>query len=238
MSKILKAMKLSAPGELDLTERLRVFDQGTLFPPLTVDKVGEFEQLANSLVKYNTDESLGSVVTFAATTKGEGTSYVSYNCARYLAMMVGRKVAWIDGNFRNPQPSVQDAPLNFRDLLNDPGRLPAFAPGPELVVIGNGTRNVAQLDLLKSRKYSELVAKLRKSFYFTIIDAPPILDSVETAHLALPTIGLVVVVASNQQKYEVVKHGLDRMASLDVKLLGTALNKRSYQLPDFLYRRL
>lgn len=237
MSKILEAMKRSSQGQLNLSERLRTFDQGTLFPPLTVDRVGEFEQLANSLINLSTGTT-GSVVTFAASTKGEGNSYVSYNCARYLAMMVGRKVAWIDGNFRNPQQKVIDSPVNFRDLLHDPGSLPEFDNSAELVVIGNGQRRMNALDYLKGPEYLRLIESLKRSFYFTIIDAPPILDSVEVAHLANPTAGLVVVVESKRLKYEVVKHGLERMRSLEVKVLGTALNRRNYALPDFLYRRL
>lgn len=237
MSKILEAMRRSSQGPLDLNERLRTFDQGNLFPPLTADRVGEFEQLANSLINHNS-ETTGSVVTFASTTGGEGNSYVSYNCARYLAMMVGRKVAWIDGNFRKPQQKIVDSSINFRELLANPDSLPDFDNTAELVVAGNGTRKMNALDYLKGPEYLRLIENLKRSFYFTIIDAPPILDSVEVAHLARPTLGLVVVVESKRLKYEVVKHGLERMQSLDVKVLGTTLNRRSYHLPDFLYRRL
>lgn len=237
MSKILEAMRRSAQGSLNLDERLRTFDQGNLFPPLTADRVGEFEQLANSLISHNSDTT-GSVVVFASTTHGEGTSYVSYNTARYLAMMVGRKVAWIDGNFRKPQPKIVDSRINFRDLLANPDSVPQLDKAAELVVAGNGTRKLNALDYLKGPEYLRLIENLKRSFYFTIIDAPPILDAVETAHLAKPTAGLVVVVESKRLKYEVVKHGLERMQSLDVKILGTTLNRRSYDLPDFLYRRL
>lgn len=237
MSKILDAMRKSSAGTLDLGERLRTFDQGSLFPPLTADKVREFEQLANSLINNKADSS-GSVAVFAATTRGEGTSFVSYNCARYLAVMVGRKIAWVDGNFRNPQKKIAGNSLNFRDLLRDPDSLPRFDQSAELVVIGNGTRPMNPVEFLKSDNYVRLVENLKKSFYFTIIDASPILDSVEVAHLAKPTTGVVLVVESQRLKYEVIKHGLDRLTALDVKVLGTALNKRNYQLPEFLYRRL
>lgn len=237
MSKILEAMKRSSSGRLDLSERLRTFDQGNLFPPLTADKVGEFEQLANTLISHNSEQT-GSVAVFASTTHGEGTSFVSYNCARYLAMMVGRKVAWIDGNFHNPQEKLYGNALNFRDLLHDPDTLPEMGRAAELVVIGNGTRRMSQLDYIKGPEYLRLLEKLRQSFYFTIIDASPILESVEVPHLARPTTGLVVVVESKRLKYEVVRHGLERVRALDVRILGTALNRRRHQLPDFLYRRM
>lgn len=237
MSKILEAMKKSSPGLVSVQDRLNSMDRVNLFPPVDPAMVEEFENLANSLINLGS-EARGTVVVFASTTKGEGASYVSFNCARYLTLLLDRKVAWVDANFRSPQKKIPPHPLNLRDLLMDPDSMPHFDKQPELVVIGNGNKPCNPMDLIKGGRFPELLKKLRESFYFTIIDAPPILESVETGHMAKETTGLVLVVKSRGLKYEVINHGLETLKAQNVNVLGTTLNRRNFVLPNFIYRRL
>jgi Mrp family chromosome partitioning ATPase len=237
MSKILAAMQKSAVHSVDFNQRLQNIDRGNLFPLPESDQAQEFEQLANSLINLH-DGAGGKVVVFASTYSGEGCSYVSYNCAKYLTLLLNKKIAWVDGNFRNPHKKLNNMALNFKDLLGDPHGMPTFDTEPEFVIIGNGSKHVKTMDLLSGSAYSLVLRKLQESFHFTIIDASPIIESAEVAHLAQQTLGLVVVVQSQKLKYEVIQHGLDKMKKHNVNILGTVLNKRTFQLPEFIYRRL
>ncbi len=236
MSRILDAMRKAAPGDTDLSVRLATLDHGNLFPLPNKSVIQEFKQLATSLIHLR-ESSPSKVVVFASTTSGEGTSYVSYNCARIMTLLLDRPIAWVDANFSSPTRQSQDQELNFRDLLLDPGKLPHVVNAAGLVVVGNGRRSVKNVELLNREEYVTLLRRFEDSFYFTIIDSPSILDSVEVAHLAQPTMGVVLVVESRRCKQEVIRHGLDKLRSQGINVIGTVLNKRVYELPNFVYRR-
>jgi hypothetical protein len=144
---------------VDLNERLSLLDDVNLYPVTSPQQTAEFEQLANSLIALHTG-STGLVVVFAATVKGEGNSYVSYNVARHLSLLLDRKVAWIDANFRSPQERLQNEEVNFRALLRDPSLFDQLKRGSNFVLVGNGDLPVKSTNLLKSNNYLELIARL------------------------------------------------------------------------------
>lgn len=236
MSRILEAMRKVSPGDVDLSVRLAAVDCGNLYPLPDDQATGEFEQLATSLLHMATGNP-GRTIVFASTTSGEGASYVSYNCARMMAMMLDRPIAWVDANFESPTAKLANHELNLRDLLIQPDNLPTMAGGAGLMLVGNGRRQMKQVEFLNSGQYEKLIRKFEENFFFTCIDAPSILGGVEVGHLAQPATGLVLVVESKRCKHEVIRHGLDRLRSQGVNVLGTVLNKRVYELPSFVYRR-
>jgi Mrp family chromosome partitioning ATPase len=237
VSKILKAMqKASGTGE-SFEFRLATADQVNLFPPPVSQQMAEFEQLTNSLISYH-DGVTGQVAVFASAVSGEGTSFVSYNVARHMSVMLDRKVAWIDGNFRSPQKRLHEEGINFRQLLEYPDCFMDMVISGNLTLIPNGHQKIKTTDLISSDNYGKLIDYLRDNFYFTIIDAPPILESVDVAHMTAGTLGLVLVVESRRLKYEVIQHGIDILETHKVNVLGAVLNKRTFDIPKFLYNRL
>lgn len=237
MSKILEAMRKASFDGSNLSERLSLLDGVNLYPVDTDQQTAEFEQLANSLIALHTG-STGLVVVFASTVSGEGNSYVSYNVARHLSLLFDRKVAWIDANFQSPQERLAHEEVSFRALLRDPSLFDQLKTGTNFLLVGNGDLPVKSTNLLKSDNYLELIARFQERFYVTILDAPPVLESVDVAHLAAPTTGLVVVVESRRLKHEVIQHGMEKLKDQNVRIMGTVLNKRRFDLPRFLYERL
>lgn len=238
MSKILEAMRKSGTAVgTDFGFQLATVDGARLYPVPPPGQIGEFEQLASALIARH-DGTNGQVVVFASTTAGEGASYVSYNVARHLSYMLDRKVAWVDANFRSPQRKLSDEGLDFRTLLQNPGVFPSLKTAGNLVLVPNGHAPIKSTDLLNSEIWPALLEHFQRTFYFTVIDAPPILDSSDAAHLAAPTMGLVLVVESRRLKHEIIRHGLDQLRTFGVNILGSVLNKRTFDIPDFLYKRM
>lgn len=237
MSKILEAMNKSSVDVVDLVQRIQTVDEGNLFPPPSDDQVFEFEQLANSLLNIHGGGG-GKTIVFASTYSGEGSSYVSYNCARYLSLLLNQKIAWIDANFNSPQKKLRGHSPDLKSLLVDPSQISSKSSGRDLFVISGGDTQKSTMDLLHGPKYAKFLQHMQAEFFYTIIDTAPILQGVEVMHLAHDTLGLVVVVESQRLKHEVIQHGLKKMKDLGVEVRGTVLNKRSFQLPGFLYRRL
>lgn len=237
MSKILEAMRRTEPESLDFGFKLATLDRVALFPPPPKAQMAEFEQLANALIARH-DGVTGNVVTFASTVSGEGTSYVSYNVARHLSYMLDRKVAWVDANFRAPQGRLPAEGATFKGMLQNPGLFSELRTGGNLVLVPHGDETIKSVDLLSGENYLMLLEAFRRNFFFTILDAPPILDSVDVAHLAAPTLGLVLVVESRRLKHEIVRHGLETLSTQKINVLGSVLNKRVFDIPGFLYRKL
>lgn len=238
MSKILDAVKRAqGEGGGDYRYNLATVEGARLYPPPSDQQIREFEQLANSILNLHRGQH-GEVITFASTSSGEGSSYVSYNMARHLSFMLGRKICWVDANFIRPQRKAFEAGIDFRSLLKEPGRFSELKSGANLCLVPNGDSLIRSTDLLSSENYLRLIEEFRRTFYFTIIDAPPILDSVDVARLAAPTIGLALVVQSRRLKHEVVKHAIEQMRQHQVTVLGTVLNRRTFDIPAFLYDKI
>lgn len=239
MTKILEATRRASPAgkPADFGFRLATVDGVNLFPAPPPGQRAEFEQLANALLRYY-DGSIGQVVTFASTVSGEGTSFVSYNVARHLSFMLERRVAWVDGNFHSPQERILGQGISFRALLANPALFGDLKTSGGLLIVPNGSEPCKPADLLTSENYTALLDRFQRTFCFTIIDGPPILDSIEVCHLAEPTLGLVLVIQSRRLKHEIIRHGMDIATSHKVRLLGSVLNRRRHEIPDFLYRRL
>ncbi|MCP4574628.1 MAG: CpsD/CapB family tyrosine-protein kinase [bacterium] len=237
MSNILKAMRKESPSGTPRSVDVPRVETSNLFPRPDSEQAREFEQLADSLIHLH-GGSGGQIVVFSSTASGEGSSYVSFNCARFLTALLDRKVAWVDANIGSPQRRLQTGELGFRDLLVDPARFPDYDTTPEMVVVGSGEQSIKATELLSGPNYPRLLEKFREAFHFTVIDAPAILESADVAHLAEPTLGLVLVVQAKRLKHEVISSGLEKLRNRDVDVLGTVINRRTFSIPDSLYKRM
>jgi len=237
MSKILDAMHRSAGGHLDFEYSLRTIDSVQLFPPPRARQLEDFERLANSLIMQS-DGRRGLAVTFASTARGEGTSFVSYNVARHLSVLLDKRVAWVDANFVSPTRKAQGMGTDLRTMLQDPERALRLKTGAQMVIVPNGDAQIKQTDYLVGESYPRVIANLTSQFAFVVIDAPPISCSIDVAHIARATLGLVLVVESRRLKYEIIDHSVKSMQYAGVNVMGTVLNKRRFDIPATIYKRI
>lgn len=241
MSKILQAYRKQESGSYS-ADKLRVeirpvaYDE--VFPRPAPAQESEFSQLASTLLEHQTGNG-GTVICFASTAAGEGTSYVSYHTARLLARELNRKVAWVEANHLSPQPRLVSHPgPSLADLLTDPEALGRVAPSGNLAVIPAGSGLGGLTDRMTGPASQELLARLARLFEFVLLDCPPLLSTIETAHLAATAHGFVAVVERKRMKWEVVQHALDGLKARKVSVIGAVLNRRRFELPKFLYDRL
>lgn len=238
MSTIQRAFQKRFSGHQDYQNELQALDHVNLFPLPDPKQANEFIHLANVLLEMKPPKG-GLSLCFASSISGEGASFVSYNVARQLAYVMNRSTVWLDGNFKSPQRALMDENgLTFADLLAGKSALPEARDNSLLRVIAGGHTLQSCARYLATDAYPELIAELTSRFDFTIIDGPPILDTVEAGLFAAGTDGLVVVVERKKLKWEVVRSGLDMLSNKRVKLLGTVFNNRVYELPRYIYNRL
>ncbi len=238
MSKIYEAYRNKIGDTPDLAPEIGRATTFELFPAPAGSQKGEFNQLANRLLGLRPD-SRGAVLAFASTVAGEGASFVSYNAAMYLATVYQRKVAWIDANFQAPQQRLihHEGP-SLSTLLQHPGRLENLSQFSNPVVIPSGLNLTSVRGLFADQKCHDLVRALSERFDFTLIDLPPVLSTTDTALMAAATDGLLLVIEQRHLKREVIGHGIEALRAKSVLVLGTVINRRSYDLPKAIYDRL
>ena len=71
-----------------------------------------------------------------------------------------------------------------------------------------------------------------------LIDAPPINTYVDAALLGRMADGLVMIVQANHTRREAAQRAKEILDAAGVRVLGAVLNKRTFPIPEFLYRRL
>jgi len=238
MSKIFDAYKKRVGESVDVTLGIGQVGSLALFPPPEGKQKTDFNNLANRILGLRLD-SRGSVISFASVASGEGTSFVSFQTAQYLAQAYHQKVCWIDGNFLSPQPKLRgrDRPT-FASLLQDPDLVNNLVLDTNPYLIGAGQNLLSAKGHLADEKYRELLGLLARKFDFVILDQPPVLETSDSALMASGADGVILVIQHKFLKHEILQHGIDELADKGVQVLGSVINRRDFGLPKIIYDRL
>jgi len=238
VSKIFDAYRKKVGDTPDLAIELGKAGSVSLYPVPEGSQRNDFNKLANKLLGLR-PENRGAVLAFGSSAAGEGASFVSYNAAVYLATVYHQKVAWIDANFLSPQKKLMGQERkSFSNILRDPSRVDDLVVTENPLLIPVGSELVTARGLLADQNYGELLRAFSRRFDFVIIDLPPVLVSDDTALLAASADGFLLVIEQKYLKREVIDHGLKGMKDKGVRLLGSVINRRTYELPKMIYDRL
>jgi receptor protein-tyrosine kinase len=238
MSKIFEAYKLKVGETVDVQTEVRRLGAVSLFNAPRGMQIDDFNRLTQRILSLRLD-SRGSVISFASSASGEGSSFVSFNAASILAQAYNQKVAWIDGNFLSPQPKLIDSKqVSFSSLLQNPALIESIVVDQNPCLIGAGSNLMSAKGLLANRGYTELLGALSRRFDFVILDLPPVLDATDTALMAAGGDGLLLVIEQKFLKWEVVDYGIQVLREKGVHILGSVINRREFALPKIIYDRL
>jgi capsular exopolysaccharide synthesis family protein len=80
-------------------------------------------------------------------------------------------------------------------------------------------------DLLDSQRLDQLMRGLRQVFDIVIIDAPPVMAVADAAIVASAASAVVFVVGSGTTSPEVAQLAIDRLMSVQARIVGVVLNK-------------
>jgi Mrp family chromosome partitioning ATPase len=87
-------------------------------------------------------------------------------------------------------------------------------------------------------KMAPVLAGLRETYRYILVDSPPVIPFLDPSILASQVDHVVVVVASNMTRSEVLNHAIDRLKSVGAPISGIVLNKREFYIPQWAYRFL
>lgn len=184
------------------------------------------------------------VVVLAGVDHGSGCSQICASVAETLAKNARRPVCLVEANFRSPGLPELFGTSNHRgltDALLGDGPISVFAEPvaqENLRLISSGALASDSPSLLTSEHLRERLAELRKEFDFVIIDAPPLTQYSDAIAVGQLVDGLVLILEADATRREAAAVVAANLRSANIPILAAVLNKRTFPIPEKLYRRL
>lgn len=162
---------------------------------------------------------------FTAVSQGEGVTSVVQSLAREMARHTGERILVAPSGSLNRIISADARELERRVV--PVSSMVWTVPGPEL--IGSSANSFGQ-----SGGFRALDGK----FGYLLIDCPSLRRSSEALYLSKHIDGVVLVVAAGETRKDHIVQARKLIKVSASTLLGFVLNKRTYPVPDFIYKRL
>jgi protein-tyrosine kinase len=184
------------------------------------------------------------MVVFAGVDHGSGCSQIAASVADTLAVNAPGRVCLVEANFRSPGLPAVLGTTNFRgltDALLEDGTIWSFLKpvwNERIWFLSSGSLAAESPNLLSSERLKARSAELRKEFEFVIVDAPPLTRYADAIALGQLSDGVVLVLEANSTRREAALAATERLRSSGIKIMGAVLNKRTFPIPEKIYRRL
>lgn len=179
------------------------------------------------------------VLLFTSTRPAEGKSSIATLMAITFALN-GSRVLLIDADLRRPavhlrfrmgkgiglssvlsgKAAVEDAILEWPEL-------------PSLHIMTSGPVPPLPSELLGSKQMEELIADLRGSYDFILIDSPPVLAVTDASILGRLTDAAILVIRYGAAQRHVVQRSVDLLDRSGAHLLGVAVNAVDFKAPEY-----
>lgn len=207
-----------------------------------------FRTLRTNILFSGSDKK---VIAFTSATQNEGKSFVSLELAKSLAES-GKKILYIDADLR--KSVLAEKFVEEKELLGLSHLLSGQASADD-VVYGTQYENFHMLfagpyppnpvELLGSKRFSEILDYYRSVFDYIIIDTPPLGLVIDAAVIAAQCDGVVINVAANHASYRMVQGVKAQLERSGCHIIGTVLNMadiahsgyKSYALGSFRYNQ-
>ncbi len=182
-------------------------------------------------------DSAGMVVALTSTNPREGVSYVTRALVRELAKCETNSVAQVHARFlgRFYEPTAE----SFHQSLTRSALRPArnaceMGPinGSSLLPAGGGQWEGSW------RYRRDCINLLRREYSYTLIDCPSLRESGDVLSVAPFVDGVIFVVEADRTRNEQVQQAERKIEAAQGTFLGHVLNKRTYPVPEWLYKRL
>jgi capsular exopolysaccharide synthesis family protein len=202
-----------------------------------------FMGIYNHILLTATDNGQRNFLICAAN-PGEGSSTVAMGLAIAAAEIQNQPALLIDGNFSHPQvcatfglPEI----YGFGDLLA--GRIEAQSvvqstSMPLLKVMGAGVPPVNHVGLLEPPACKQLLERLNREYATIIIDGPAINVYPESILYAAQVDRAFLVVHAGITRVQVVSTALAKLNAGGCDQVEVVLNRRTFPIPPWIYRRL
>jgi Mrp family chromosome partitioning ATPase len=206
--------------------------------PLDETVVREMSALRVTLESQLRDRA-PRVVMFVGPQGGEGASTVALQFALVLARDVNARPLLVDCHAARPAYEADEA----RRCVTLSARVtPARSAMPGMLAA-----NLFVLPVTDAQRGASLIqpAALRETldaqapgFDWVILDGPPVLEAPDSATLGALADGIVLVLQVGRSKRPVITRAADLLSKAGARTVGSVLNRRVHEIPEFIYRRI
>ena len=183
-------------------------------------------------------------VVFAGIEHGNGCSWICAQTAEMLSDNTPGSVCLVEANLRSPSLTQIFGVANHRgltDALLKDGPIGDFTKRlrrSNLWLLSCGSLTPDFPSLLNSERLKQRLTELRNEFEYVLIDAPPLRQYGDAVTLGWLADGLVMVLEANSTRREFARQIAETVQATEIKILAAVLNKRTFPIPQVLYKRL
>lgn len=187
-----------------------------------------FKTLRTNLMFSGADVKAVALTSFSA---AEGKSTVSFQLAASLAQ-AGKQVLLVDADLRKSvmvnrmrvRGKIEglshylSGMVNANEILHE-----TDIPGLYLVFAGARVPNAAEL--LGNASFDKLIAALKNTFDYVIVDAAPVGQVIDCAVMAPAMDGVIMVVDTTNNSFKLERRIKQQLEKSGAKILGVILNR-------------
>jgi len=194
-------------------------------------------------VFLNSQSGARRAVVFSGIERGNGCTTVCARAAENLASRGEASVCIVDANLRFPALHEYFGANNLcglAEMLLQSGPARQFAqrlPGG-LYLLTSGFHDFPPDSLLSTDRLRLRMNELCSEFDYILIDTPPLNEYGDAISFGQLADGIILVLEANVTRREKAQESKAALESAQVKVLGAVLNKRTYPIPEAVYRRL
>jgi protein-tyrosine kinase len=184
------------------------------------------------------------VVAFCGIEEGAGCSWVCARASEVLAVQVPGRVCVIDANLRRPSLHEHfrvEKGIGFADAMKDSLPVAEYARPTwisKLWLMTSGAVGSEPNGALNPSRLRTRIAELRAEFDYLLMDTPPMSSYSDAALLGQLTDGVILVIDFASTRREPARIAKENLEAAKIPVLGAVLNRRTYPIPEALYRRL
>jgi succinoglycan biosynthesis transport protein ExoP len=182
------------------------------------------------------------VVVFAGIDHGNGCSRICAQTAEILQQNVREPVCIVEANFRSPSLPQMLGVANHHgltDALLGDGPIQSYARpvlNGNLSLLSAGAHAADGQSLLNSDRLRIRFDELRSEFGYVLVDAPPLARYSDAIAVGKISDGVVLVLEADSTRREAALRVSDYLRASQIPVLAAVLNKRTFPIPDSLYR--
>lgn len=199
-----------------------------------VDKRSTFAEAINTIrtgiLFSNLDEPPRTVL-ITSSNSSEGKTTLAINLAVSLSQL--DKTVLLEVDLRKPAVARDlgiETQVGLSDLLSSTTENNIFhkVPGAEnLCVIPCGTIPQNPMELISSKKFSDLIKTLKERFTYIVIDSPPTLPVSDSCVLAKMVDSTIVAVKAEETKINTARETVTRLNKVNANITGIVLTQAS-----------
>lgn len=198
---------------------------------VVTDEINSVNECYNTLkanLLYMTDIEKNKVIQIESSVSGEGKTTLASNLGVSISFNE-KKVLVIDLDFRKPRVNRIFNVSNENglvDFISDNigfDKLIKQTSYANVDVITRGSAIYNPTLLLTSKRFTDLMQKLRGMYDFIILDSPPVLQVAEYTHISKVSDGVLFVVCYGQTKRSQIMEAADLLNTNGVRVIGSVL---------------